>query len=134
MDPSPYREPSHAAAIEWITTRMLQSVTDAGIVDAAPLTLLLRRYAETGRSDISDAVGQSLAAALDQCETDPSGQNGADWLVLFLEASRISEDARLMAAVSRLAASLRSAWPSRGEVGPAMRAVEACLAAAAVVG
>jgi hypothetical protein len=113
---------------------MLQSVTDEGIVAAAPLTLLLRRYAETGRSDISDAVGQSLAAALDQCEIEPSGRNGADWLILFLEASGVSEDARLIAAARRLAASLMSAWPSSGEVGPAMRVIEACLAAAEFFG
>jgi hypothetical protein len=112
---------------------MLQSVGDEGAA-AAPLTFLIRRYASSGRNDIGDAVGQSLAEAIDRFERQPLAANGAEWLVVFLEATRISEDARLLAAARALAASIRSSWPSRGEVAPAMQAVDACLAAAQFVG
>src|SRR5688572_28242840 len=128
MDSRADNASAQSSAIDWITDRMLQAVTDEVAVGAAPLTFLLRRYAATGRSDLSDALGRSLAAALDLCASGSQGQADAEWLALFLEASRISEDARLLASARALAASIRATWPSRGDVDAALRSVDACLA------
>ncbi len=50
------------------------------------------------------------------------------------EAAAVTDDERIIGAVTDAARSLRGGWPSRGEMVEAMRGVDACLAAASLVG
>jgi hypothetical protein len=141
-------------AIDWLTEAVLQAEAREPIGPAA-LTLLLRRYAATGRDDIRDALGRGLGRGLDAIESpdlppplaghqvsfsgpdeaqrSKAGRSGADdladWLTLFAEASSISEDDQMREAVSTLATRLRRAWPARGLVASALRSAGACLTA-----
>ena len=118
-------------ALEWIVERVLEALAGGELVSPAALTLLLRRYAATGRADLGDALGPALARALDRATSpDRPEVGGAEWLALFVEAAAISEDERLPAAASALVAALRRSWPSRGALTPALRSIDACLSAA----
>jgi hypothetical protein len=121
-------------AIEWLTDLVLQAARRGGAVSPAALTLLLRRYAATGRDDVRDALGAALAAALDaQGHGGGEANRRAEWLALFAEAAPLTQDDRLPAAVAALAAALRAEWPSGGTVAAAMQSLDACLSAVRVV-
>jgi len=94
------------------------------------LTFLLRRYAATGAEAFSGALGPALAEALDGVATVEDPREQSEWLTLFVEAAAISEDARLRETAAALVARLRSDWPARSGLEPAVRSVDACLAAA----
>lgn len=121
-------------AIEWLTGLVLQAAQRGEAVPPAALTLLLRRYAATGRDDVRDALGSALAGALDaQSRGGGDSSRRAEWLALFAEAARLTEDERLLAAVSALVTALRGEWPSGGTVAAAMRSLDACLSAVHIV-
>jgi uncharacterized protein YyaL (SSP411 family) len=90
----------------------------------------LRRYAATFRDDLRDALGSALARALEAASVERDSRRCSEWLVLFVEASALADDDRLRPAADALAGALRALWPSRGDVSPAMRSVDACLSAA----
>lgn len=137
-------------AIDWLTETVLQAEAGDEPIEPAALTLLLRRYPATGREDIRDALGRGLARALNHVarpfqghpEADPKGphytsqepsHDPAGWLMLFSDASTLTDDERMPVAVGALVTKLRREWPARGRVRPAMRSVDACLAAAPVL-
>jgi hypothetical protein len=117
-------------AIDWLTGRLLQALAGEEAITPAAATLLLRRYAATGRDDLRDALGPALASALEASSVECDSSRRSEWLTLFVEASAISDDDRLRHAAGALVGALRALWPSRGDVAPAMRSVGACLSAA----
>src|SRR5580692_9162591 len=119
-------------AIEWLTTRVLEAVIEAERVQPASLLYLLRRYVATDRSDLRDALGESLASALACAATDPADDR-TGWLTLFAETAAISDDERLPAAAGDLVSGLREGWYSAKEVDCAASSVEACLHAAEIL-
>jgi hypothetical protein len=116
--------------------RLTESVLDAVGRDepaAAALQFLLRRLSTTGRDDIAESLGASLARELDRqaqhgCDRDREG-----WIAVFSEAAAISDDPRLPRAAADLLGSLRTRWLSAESgarapgVDETMHAVEACL-------
>src|SRR5205814_728343 len=88
------------------------------ILAAPALICLLRRYIETGRDDLRDAVEPALARAL---EPGATGHDRAEWLTLFAEAARASADERLREAAADLTAALRQDWGRADAVGPRSR-------------
>jgi hypothetical protein len=110
-------------AIEWLI---------AGILDALALTLLLRRYRTTDRTELADVLGSALAGAAER-ELDHPSAADADWLTLFAESCAVSDDARLRSAGERLIARLREQWAAAEDVESAAWSVGACLMAADLV-
>ncbi len=114
----------------------------------AALSLLVARYIAHGRADVRDALGQGLARVIETTATPEAAapeltlgpthgaathgatSDRAQWLMALVEASAISDDERIPPAIESLVGSLRDEWPSRGEVGAAMQAIEASLSAA----
>jgi hypothetical protein len=117
-------------AIEWLTELALQAAASEASITPAGVTLLLRRYLATGRSDVRDALGPALGYAIDACAPSEAHAALAEWLFVFVEACTFSEDERVMAAAESLIATLRSGWPSRGDLRSSMQSVDACLSAA----
>jgi hypothetical protein len=117
-------------AIDWLTERLLQAPEGDETVTPAATTLLLRCYAATFRDDLRDALGSALASALEAASVERDSRRCSEWLVLFVEASALSDDDRLRPAADALVGALQALWPSRGDVSPAMRSVDACLSAA----
>ena len=75
-------------------------------------TLLLRGYLATGRDDLGDALGVALAQALVRADADTTALGRAAWLTLFVEASIIADDERLLPAAAALSAALQASWPT----------------------
>jgi hypothetical protein len=117
-------------AIDWLTGRVLQALDGGDAITPAAATLLLRRYAATGRDDLRDALGPALAGALEASSVERDSSRRSEWLALFVEASALSDDDRLRHEAGELVGALRALWPSRGDIAPAMRSVDACLTAA----
>lgn len=121
------------AAIDWLIGQVLESLARNQPITPAALTFLLRRYAETGAEAFSVALGPALAAALDGAADVEDPRERSEWLSLFVEAAAISEDDRLRDEAAALVSRLRSDWPARGELEPAVRSVDACLSAASAL-
>ena len=121
------------AAIDWLIGQVLESLARNQPITPAALTFLLRRYAATGAEAFSEALGSALAAALDGAAEVEDPRERSEWLSLFVEAAAISEDDRLRDAAAALVSRLRSDWPARGELEPAVRSVDACLSAASAL-
>src|SRR5439155_20225626 len=113
---------------EWLTDRALDALRREEPADPYALMLLLRRYAETERANLADAIGSALARALDPATRAPSHGDAA-WLTMFVEAAAISDDDRLRAAVADLVSSVRQGWGRVHEVEELAWSVDACLAA-----
>jgi hypothetical protein len=151
-----------AGAVERLVDLALAALARDEPLAPAALTLLVRRYAGTGREDLGDALGPALAGALHavaggrdasiedtartveahvQAATAESGRDRSaalarapDWIWLFIEAATISTDDRLLAAAASLVSDLSLERPHSGSAGLAMRAIDACLCAARPVG
>jgi len=119
------------AAIDWLTDRSLDTLTREEPIDPYALMLVLRRYVETGRADLGDAVGAALAGALAPERRAPPPRDPA-WLMTFAEAAALSEDDRLRLAVADLVAKNRSSWARVRDVEELAWSVDACLAASGV--
>jgi hypothetical protein len=106
---------------------------DAPDVDALALQLLLRRYQSGASSDRNDdeTIGRALANALDHQVADASVAGRAAWVELFVEASALSNDERLVPAVGALTAGLRTSWAT-GPLADQCTAIAGCLHAAAL--
>jgi hypothetical protein len=151
-----------AGAVERLVDLALAALARDEPLSPAALTLLVRRYAATGREDLGDALGPALAGALNAVvgvhdghvegearsveafSRTAAAEGGRDrpavlacapdWIRLFLEAATISTDDRLLAAAGSLVSHLCGERPHGGSTGRAMRAVDACLYAAQPVG
>jgi hypothetical protein len=95
------------------------------------LTFLMRRYAATGDAQLRPALERGLTQALDQVV---DGDSPAAWIHVLCEAAAITDDERIADAVAGASRALRDQWPCRGSLRDAMRSVDACLAAASLVG
>jgi uncharacterized protein YyaL (SSP411 family) len=114
------------AAMDWIADRVLDRLAHRDEVSPTSLRLLVRRFAATGRDDLRDALGPALADAVAPSTADA---DGAESLLLFVEALDVSDDGALHHAVRDGAAHIRGTWPSRGAVAGAMSALTASLIA-----
>ena len=66
------------AATDWITEQVLQPLARGDEAAPAGLAFLLRRYAETGRDDIGDALARTSGALESSCLEDANaGRTGS---------------------------------------------------------
>lgn len=121
-----------SAELAAVTARVVEALAQEDAVDAAALTLLLRQYLRTDREDLRDALGDALARALSAAAAEPTVIGRAEWLTLFVEATAVADDERILAAAGELVGSLRAAWPAETQVAEAAASAEACLRAADV--
>ena len=117
------------SALEAVRAWLAGSVASSEMPFA--LTLLLRRYGETGRDDLRDALGAGLARGMVDASQASERDERSAWLAVLLEAFELADDDRLAEAAGRLVTILSSEWPGCGTVASIMRAVEAVLAAGA---
>jgi uncharacterized protein YyaL (SSP411 family) len=110
-----------------ITELLLRADARGESLGPAGVTFLVRRYAETGADDIRGALERGLTRALD-------GEMSAAWIHTLSEAAAVTDDERIVGAVAEAARGLRGGWPNRATLAEAMRGIEACLAAASVIG
>ena len=118
---------SPAMQVASITEMLLRADARGEALGPAALAFLVRRYAEAGGDDIRGAVERGLTHALD-------GDINAAWIHTLSEAAAVTDDERIVGAVAAAARRLRDGWPSRGTMVEAMRDIDACLAAAPLVG
>ena len=93
------------------------------------VALLLRRYRDTDRADVREALGVALAHALERCPAAVSVDDRADWLVMLVDAAAITDDGRLRLAAADLASALEHDWGRAVVVETLMRSIDACLMA-----
>jgi hypothetical protein len=98
------------------------------------LLFLLRRYLISDRAEIADRLGHGLAVALAQHRDAATTVDRADWLRLFVEAARASDDDRIAAAIATLVEMLSSEWTTHGDIERAGASIDACLQAADCAG
>lgn len=118
--------------LDWLADRALGTLARREMVSPAALTLLLRRYAATGRADLGDALGAALGEAV--AAPPPAPGDAAGWLRLFVESAAWSADPRLQQAAAELDQALRREWPFSGGVRDALASVDACLHATSLGG
>jgi hypothetical protein len=117
-----------AAAVDAVTTTVLDCVKRGDAPTADALRLLLRAYAATGRDDVRETLEPALARAL-EIAADSSSMAAAGWLMLFAEAADASDDMRLRDIASDLAAKARENWRDVQSIGARAESVDACLRA-----
>jgi hypothetical protein len=117
-----------AAAMDQLTGRVLASL-GGDDVPAPALTFLLRRYRDTDRADLREALGPALALAYERCPLASTVDARADWLAMCVEAAAITEDARVRSSAADLVSALEHEWLHGVRVETLMRSVDACLAA-----
>lgn len=122
-----------ARVLDRLTDAALASLTSLPGLTPATITLLLRRYAVTGREDLRDAVGMALARAMHDASCTADRDERSAWLALLLEAVALSEDSRLRATSDAIAQALTRGWPGDGAVQSLMRTVDVVLAASAAM-
>src|SRR5262249_54068497 len=115
------------AAIDRIVETLLAALEREEECDAASLTFLLRAYRANGRDDVRTALEAALARAIARGAPAGDVEQRAAWLMLFSEATRLSDDERLHAVVTGLVSSLREEWGHATAVDTGVLAVEACL-------
>ncbi|MEP7310780.1 MAG: hypothetical protein ABJA98_35225 [Acidobacteriota bacterium] len=121
------------AAIDWMTETVLAALEHGDSVDATALTFLLRRFRDTDRADLRDALEPALAGGLErQTLADSIGERAA-WLTLFADALTLSADDRLLAATTTLLGSLQREWGRSKEVEDASVSVDASLRACSLL-
>jgi hypothetical protein len=112
-----------------IEARIVQAMRIDDRVDPRSVQFLLRLYATTGRDELAEPAGLSLAAALRDYAGATSAVEQAAWLELFVDARVLADDGRLVHAIGILSAGLRAAWNGQ-PVAVAAAAIDACLGAA----
>jgi hypothetical protein len=122
------------AILDQLTDLALATLVGEGTSTSAVLRFLLRRYGSTGREDLEAALGPALATvvALRPWIADPS--QAPEWLLLFVDASNLSGDERMLGTAASLVVGLTRAWPAEQGVpiAEAMRVIDACLLASDV--
>ena len=117
-----------AGAIDRVTTTVLEALARDEAPTAPAVRFLLRRYAATGREEIRGALEPALARGLDEWP-QAANDDHPEWLLLFAEASAVSDDDRLRNAAADLTAILRKAWGRESRVAAAAASVDGCLRA-----
>lgn len=110
---------------------MLEAFVDGTLREiaagAAPtpvaLTVLLRVYAVTGRDDLASVLGSALGSAAAVSRDREPAARRAEWLRLYGEAARLTDDRRLHDAAEAIAAGLRETPGSCAEQAAAVQAV-----------
>jgi hypothetical protein len=115
-------------AIDRVTHAVLQALAREEAPTAPAVRFLLRRYAATGHDEIHAALEPALTRGLDEWPQAPNEEHPG-WLLLFAEASAVSDDDRLRNAAADLTASLREAWGGESRVAAAAASVDGCLRA-----
>jgi hypothetical protein len=123
--------PVIALAVERVTAAVLQALA-CEAPTAPAVRFLLRRYAATGRDDIRDALEPALTRALALWPI-AAVDDQPGWLLLFVEAGRVSDDARMHEAAARLASDLEVSWGRQRPSATAVAGVDACIRAASVL-
>ena len=127
------REEVIAAAVDEVTTAVLEALRRGEAPTPEALRLLLRGYASTGSDEFRDAIEPALTNAL-ELAADSSSTAAAGWLLLFVEAADASDDARLREAASDLASKARMNWGGAQPVEVSAASVDACLRALPILG
>ena len=127
------REDVIAAAVDEVTTAVLDALQHGDAPTAEALRLLLRAYAATGRDDVREAIEPALAQAL-ELAADSSSAAAAGWLILFAEAAEASDDVRLREVASNLASKVRMNWQGGQSIGVSAEGVDAYLRALPLLG
>ena len=116
--------------VDSITAVLLRADARGEALGPAGLTFLMRRYAAGGGEELRRPLERGLTRALERVA---AGER-AVWIPVLCEAVVITDDERIVDAVADASRALRGAWPSRDSLLDAMRSVDACLAAASLVG
>jgi len=93
------------------------------------LMLLLRRYRETGRDDLREAIGAGLAQGTVEASRATERDERSAWLAVLVEALGLADDDRIGSTAAGLVEALSGEWPGRGSVASIMRAVDVVLTA-----
>jgi hypothetical protein len=120
------------ADLERVASRIVASVASGRAASPDETRFLLREYIATGREEVRDALGVALAQALAAAHRDAATRQRAALLTLFVEASPVADDERVLIAAGDLVTALRGDWPSdlaRVGLAAATASVEACLRA-----
>lgn len=102
--------------LERLTGSALHAITSGDSVSPRILRFLLRSYAVSGRTDIGDALGVALAASLSQSAADDSNERQVEWARLFLEATSLSDDERMLRAADETIDRLRRSWSAEPDI------------------
>ena len=114
-----------------LTDGVLDATAD-GDTDPRALTFLLRRFAVTGRDDLSAPLGEALARAVDAARDAAGCDARSRWLEVFVTAATLSSDDRMHKAVAELVEGLRSEWRRTTTVADLVTSIDACLQATTV--
>jgi hypothetical protein len=118
------------AELDAVAAQIMDAAARGEPLGPLPLTFLLRHYLATGHDDLAAVVGGALAAAFEPSAAERDVVARAAWLVLFCDATALSDDERLLASAGDLLRGLRDDWPSATRVADAAASVDACMRAA----
>lgn len=121
------------AELDEIAACAVDAVERETLVDAAVPSFLLRRYLDAGGDPLGGALGLALTQSLACAAADETAAGRAGWLTLFVEATAVADDERIVSAIAGLIAALRAAWPGQSRIHEACASIEACLRAAEIV-
>jgi hypothetical protein len=119
------------STLDRLADRILDGLARDEPVGPVALQFLLRRLAAGDRDDLSEPLGAALARELHHPSINVTAANAREWLVLFSDASALSDDPRLQEAAARLLPDIRQAWADP-HVAVAMAAIDASLRSANV--
>ena len=114
--------------LDRLTDQILDALAGGERVGAVALQLLLRRVSANDRDDLAEPLGAAMAIELEGAGGHGAAADSDEWLVLFSEASAISDDPRLARAAADLLPDVRGGWSSQA-VDVAMRSIDASLLA-----
>jgi hypothetical protein len=129
-------EDSGFAALDGIAARIVDAIALDESVSADAAVFLLRHYVTSERDDLREPLGAALAHALAAASRDTNALARAAWLTLFVEASAIADDERILRAARELVTGLHAEWPIDAETAAGFMAsaasVDACLRASSL--
>jgi hypothetical protein len=116
-----------AAVIDRLVDGVVQAVRARLVLDPLALRLLMQYYIGTGRESLREVLAQALSDAVEVRFAEGNSDGDPAWTIAFGEAAALAGDDQIGQALATEVRRLRAGWPARGAVGPAMRAVGACL-------
>ena len=122
---------THTPYLNDLATRIVDASGLDGCAEPRCVQFLLRFYAMTGRDDLAERAGLSLAAALRDYRAASSVRDRSAWVEVFVDARGLAEDTRVADAVADLTESLRADW-TESSIADRAAAVDGCLRAAAL--